>query len=69
MEAVDFITSFKEILVGLGLPGLVIAVLLLGIFVLWRAYQQALGRNKQLSDRMLDMSKEVVIMIERITGR
>lgn len=69
MGAMDTISSFKEVLADLGVAGFLIAVLIAGIGVLWRAYQKSLERNRELTDKMLGMAKEVTTMIERITGR
>jgi len=54
---------------SMGLAGMVIAILLVAVVVLWRALQQERGRCKDLVDLMLEQSKETATMIERITGR
>ena len=69
MEVSDLPKVIVEHLVAMGAPGLVIAILLISVIILWRALQQERERGKELVDLMLGQSQETAAMIERITGR
>lgn len=52
-----------------GFLAVIVAMAVVAISVLWRALQKERSRTSTLVDKMLEMSAETAIIIERITGR
>lgn len=69
MDKGDFLGFMWSQLVTLGLPGLIIGLLLVALTVLWVAYIRERKRCAELTDRMFEMSRDTMTMIERISGR
>jgi hypothetical protein len=65
--------SLVNILFGqlenMGFAGLVIIAQFIAINHLWRAMREERRRSEHLVDKMLEMTSDASIMIERITGR
>lgn len=69
MDSMEIIKVFLEPLSQLGLAGFVITVLALALIALWRAFRQTQRRCDELVDKMIEMSRETNIMVERVTRR
>lgn len=54
---------------GAGVAEVACLVLLVALVVIWRALLAERARCQKLTTEMIAMSREVTIMIERITGR
>lgn len=52
-----------------GIAGGLLALMMTGIVVLWRALVRERKRTSELVDKMLEMTAHTAIMIERITSR
>ncbi len=53
----------------MGLAGLMIGGQWVAMAYLWRALKEERLRGEDLVEKMLEMSTEAAIMVERITGR
>ena len=69
MQVSEYSSIITEQLSSMGLPGMVIAILLVAVIALWRALRQERSRCEDLVDLMMEQSRETALMIERITGR
>lgn len=69
MDIPSFISLVFAVLKSSGIPGAVVLVLMVTNIVLWRALGAERVRSQTLVDKMLIMSQEVSVMIERIAGR
>lgn len=66
-------SEFSDFVLGqlanLGFSGVVIGFLGACIIALWRKLSAATERNDYLVDKMIMISSETSVMLERITGR
>ena len=53
---------------SLGFPGIVILALIVALTHLWRELRTERKRCETLTDRLDTMSRETIIMVERIIG-
>ena len=65
-EVVDF--SMKQ-LSEMGVAGFIVGGLLAALYVIWKELLAERKRCEDLVGKMQDLSKETLIMIERVTGR
>lgn len=56
-------------LTDMGLSGVLVAVMGCAVYVIWKELQAERRRSEDLVEKMQDLSKDTMTMIERITGR
>ena len=56
-------------LTEMGVCGFIVALMLVALYKVWQALQLERLRSENLVGKMYELSKETVVMIERISGR
>lgn len=69
MKMSDFLKMFEDSILGAEFAEVSAAVLLVALTVLWREWRAERKRCAMLTAEMIAQNREVVILIERITGR
>ncbi len=62
----DFTTAQ---LANMGVCGVIIGGLTIVIYKIWGAYQSERKRCEKLADKLYNLSRDTMTMLERITGR
>jgi len=65
----DFVSAIISQLGNQGISGVLVIGLAVAIYSLWKELQAERRRSEDLVDKMQELSKDTMIMIERITNR
>lgn len=53
----------------MGLSGVLVTVMAVAVYVIWKELQAERRRSEDLVEKMQDLSNDTLVMIERITSR